>query len=142
MEKPAPKKLKLIIPAGQANPAPPIGPALGQRGLNIMDFCKQFNEQCKKNNIEMGLPTPVIITFMDKKFTIQLKTAPVPVLIKKAIGMTSASKKPGTDIVGSITMAQIKTIALAKLEDMGVDDVEAAIKMVVGTCRSMGIKVA
>lgn len=136
------KQVSLIIPAGSANPAPPIGPILGQRGLNIMEFCKRFNDECTKAGIEKGLPIKVTITFYpDKSFEIELKGSPVPVLIKKALKLTSASKKPGTEFVGNITIEQITVIAKTKLNDMGLDNVDSAIKMVVGTCRSMGIKV-
>jgi large subunit ribosomal protein L11 len=136
-------KISLLIPAHQANPSPPVGPALGQRGLNIMDFCRQFNDECKKRNIEVGLPTPVVISYYaDKKFDMELKMAPVSVLVKKALKLNLASKKPGTDFVGTIGMDKIKEIAELKMGDMGVDNLDAAMSMVVGTCKSMGVKVA
>ncbi|MDF3047447.1 MAG: rplK [Candidatus Midichloriaceae bacterium] len=135
-------QISLQIAAHQANPSPPVGPALGQRGLNIMQFCKDFNDLCKKQNIEPGMPTPVIISYYaDKSFSMILKKPPVPVLVKKALKLNSASKKPGTDFVGNINMDQITEIAKIKMEDMGVDSLEAASQMVIGTCRSMGVKV-
>jgi large subunit ribosomal protein L11 len=135
-------QISLQIAAHQANPSPPVGPALGQRGLNIMQFCKDFNELCKKENIEPGMPTPVVISYYaDKSFSMILKKPPVPVLVKKALKLNSASKKPGTDFVGSINMDQIAEIAKIKMGDMGVDSLEAASQMVIGTCRSMGVKV-
>ncbi len=136
-------QISLLIPAHQANPSPPVGPALGQRGLNIMEFCKQFNERCKKENIEAGLPTPVVISyFADKSFDMLLKKPPVSILVKRALKLKLASKKPGTDVAGTINMEQIKQIAELKLVDMGVDSIDAAVSMVIGTCKSMGVKVA
>lgn len=135
-------QISLLIPAHQANPSPPVGPALGQRGLNIMQFCKDFNERCAKEKIEAGLPTPVVISYYaDKSFDMLLKKPPVSVLVKRALNLKLASKKPGTDIVGTITMEQVKEIAQLKLVDMGVDSLDAGMKMVEGTCRSMGVKV-
>lgn len=134
--------ISLQIPAGQANPSPPVGPALGQRGLNIMEFCKQFNEQCVKQKIEPGLLTPVVIAYYaDKTFTMVLKKPPVSVLVKKALKLKSGSKTPGTQSAGTITMAQVEEIAKTKMDDMGVDDLVAASQMVIGTCKSMGVKV-
>jgi large subunit ribosomal protein L11 len=134
--------IKLNIAAHQANPSPPVGPALGQRGLNIMDFCKRFNDECKKLNHEPGDIIPVVITYYaDKTFTFITKLPPVPNLIKKALKLKSGSKTPGTQFAGEINKAQIKAIAEMKMKDMGVDDIKAAIKMVEGTCVSMGIKV-
>lgn len=134
--------ISLQVPAHQANPSPPIGPALGQRGLNIMEFCKQFNEICKKKNLQPGDVIPTIITYYgDKTFTIVTKNPPVPNLIKKAVGITSASKTPGTAFAGTINAKQIEEIAKIKMEDMSVDNLESAMSMVRGTCVSMGIKV-
>ena len=132
--------LKLQVPAGAANPAPPIGPALGQRGLNIMEFCKAFNAQTQK--VEPGLPLPVVITaFADKSFTFIIKTPPATVLIKKAVKLDKGSAKPNTDKVGKITRAQLEEIAKTKLKDMNAADVDAAIKTLAGSARSMGITV-
>ncbi len=132
--------IKLQIPAGKANPSPPVGPALGQRGLNIMEFCKAFNAQTQ--GLEPGLPTPVVITaFADKSFTFVLKTPPATVLIKKAAGVTKGSPKPHTDKVGSITRAQAEEIAKTKTPDLTASDLEAAVRTVAGSARSMGITV-
>ncbi len=134
--------ISLQVPAHQANPSPPIGPALGQRGLNIMEFCKQFNDHCKKKGHTPGDVIPTVITyFADKTFTFITKMPPVPNMIKKALGVTSGAKTPGTQVIGTITMAQITEIAKAKMEDMGVDELDAAISMVKGTCVSMGVKI-
>lgn len=133
-------QIKLQVPAGKANPAPPIGPALGQRGLNIMDFCKQFNDVTKE--MEAGIPVPTIITyFPDKTFTIEVKTPPASFLIRKKIKLEKGSTAPGRQEVGQISYADIKEIASMKLADMGLDDVESAAKSIVGTALSMGIKV-
>ena len=132
--------IKLQVPAGKANPSPPIGPALGQRGLNIMEFCKAFNAQTQK--MEPGLPLPVVITaFQDKSFTFIIKTPPTTVLIKKAAGIESGSQRPHTDKVGKITRKQVEDIAKQKMPDLNCQDLEAAIKTVRGTARSMGIDV-
>jgi large subunit ribosomal protein L11 len=132
--------IKLQVPAGSANPSPPIGPALGQRGLNIMDFCKQFN--AKTQNMEKGMPIPVVITaYNDRTFTFITKKPPNTYWIKKALKLTSGSKTPGTQIVGKITMAQIREIAKEKIVDMNANDVEGAAKMLAGSARSMGIQV-
>ena len=132
--------IKLQIPAGKANPSPPVGPALGQRGLNIMEFCKAFNAQTQ--GLEPGLPTPVVITaFADKSFTFVLKTAPATVLIKKAAGITKGSATPHTAKVGSITRAQAEEIAKTKTPDLTASDLEAAVRTVAGSARSMGITV-
>ena len=132
--------IKLQIPAGKANPSPPVGPALGQRGLNIMEFCKAFNAQTQ--GLEPGLPTPVVITaFADKSFTFVLKTPPATVLIKKAAGIQKGSPKPHTDKVGSITRAQAEEIAKTKTPDLTAADLEAAVRTVAGSARSMGITV-
>lgn len=134
--------ITLLIPAHQANPSPPVGPALGQRGIQIMEFCKQFNERCKKENIEPGMPTPVLITFYaDKSFEMVLKKPPVSVLVKKALKLQSASKAPGTQIVATIKKGDVEEIAKIKMDDMGVDNLASAMSMVAGTCKSMGIKV-
>ena len=132
--------IKLQVPAGKANPSPPIGPALGQRGLNIMEFCKAFNAQTQ--GVEPGLPLPVVITaFADKSFTFVIKTPPATVLIKKAAGIQKGSPKPHTDKVGKITKAQCEEIAKVKVKDLTAGDVEAAIRTIAGSARSMGITV-
>ncbi len=133
--------LKLQVPAGSANPAPPIGPALGQRGLNIMQFCKDFNAQTQK--MEKGMPIPVTITiYQDKSFTFEMRTPPVSYFLKKAAKLTSGSKTPGRDFVGTVKKAQVKEIAEAKMKDLNCDTVEAAMKMIEGSARSMGLQVA
>ena len=132
--------LKLQVPAGSANPSPPIGPALGQRGLNIMAFCKDFN--AKSSQLEKGSPIPVVITiYQDKSFTFEMKTPPVSYFIKKAAKLESGSKAPGRDKAGKITKAQVKEIAEKKMADLNCDTVEAAMRMVEGSARSMGIEV-
>ncbi|MEJ5992269.1 50S ribosomal protein L11 [Ramlibacter sp. PS3R-8] len=132
--------VKLQVPAGKANPSPPIGPALGQRGLNIMEFCKAFNAQTQ--GVEPGLPLPVVITaFADKSFTFIIKTPPATVLIKKAIKLDKGSKNPLKDKVGKITRAQLEEIAKTKLKDMNASDINAAVKTLAGSARSMGITV-
>ncbi|MDD3289025.1 MAG: 50S ribosomal protein L11 [Alphaproteobacteria bacterium] len=132
--------IKLQVPAGAANPSPPIGPALGQRGLNIMEFCKQFN--AKTQGLEKGMPIPVVITaFSDRSFTFITKQPPNTYFIKKAIKLESGSKTPGTNTVGKITMDQVREIAKLKMIDMNANDVEAASKMIAGSARSMGIQV-
>jgi large subunit ribosomal protein L11 len=132
--------IKLQVPAGKANPSPPIGPALGQRGLNIMEFCKAFNAQTQK--MEPGLPIPVVITaYADKSFTFIMKTPPASVLIKKAAKIESGSKRPNTDKVGRITRAQAEEIAKTKLADLTASDLEAAVRTIAGSARSMGIDV-
>ncbi|HSO43930.1 MAG TPA: 50S ribosomal protein L11 [Rhodoferax sp.] len=130
--------IKLQVPAGKANPSPPIGPALGQRGLNIMEFCKAFN--AKTQSLEPGLPIPVVITaFADKSFTFVMKTPPATVLIKKAIKLDKGSAKPNLDKVGTITRAQLEEIAKAKEPDLTASDMDAAVRTIAGTARSMGI---
>ena len=130
--------IKLQVPAGKANPSPPIGPALGQRGLNIMEFCKAFN--AKTQSMEPGLPIPVVITaFADKSFTFIMKTPPATVLIKKAIKLDKGSAKPHVDKVGTITRAQLEEIAKAKEPDLTASDMDAAVRTIAGTARSMGI---
>ncbi len=132
--------LKLQVPAGQANPSPPIGPALGQRGLNIMEFCKAFN--AASGEIEPGAPVPVLITiYQDKSFTFALKTPPAAHYLKKAAGLKSGGKEPGRTKAGSVTREQIREIAEAKLKDFNTDDVEAAMRIVEGSARSMGLAV-
>ncbi|VVE13241.1 50S ribosomal protein L11 [Pandoraea soli] len=132
--------IKLQIPAGKANPSPPVGPALGQRGLNIMEFCKAFNAQTQ--SLEPGLPTPVVITaFADKSFTFILKTPPATVLIKKAANLQKGSSKPHTDKVGKITRAQAEEIAKTKMPDLTAADLDAAVRTIAGSARSMGITV-
>ena len=132
--------IKLQVPAGAANPSPPIGPALGQRGLNIMDFCKQFN--AKTQGMEKGTPIPVVITaFSDRSFTFITKMPPNSYFIKKAAKIEAGSKTTGTDIVGKITMAQVKEIAKQKMQDLNANDIEAACSMIVGSARSMGVQV-
>ena len=131
--------IKLQIPAGQANPAPPVGPALGQHGLNIMDFCKLFNDRTKD---QMGMIIPVVITvFADRTFTFITKTPPAAVLLKKAAGIPKGSGEPHITKVGKVTVAQVKEIAELKAPDLNSHDVEAAMEMVRGTARSMGIEV-
>jgi large subunit ribosomal protein L11 len=130
--------IKLQVPAGKANPSPPIGPALGQRGLNIMEFCKAFNAQTQK--VEPGLPLPVVITaFADKSFTFIIKTPPATVLIKKAAGIDKGSKVPHTDKVGKLTRAQAEEIAKTKMPDLTAADLDAAVRTIAGSARSMGV---
>ena len=132
--------IKLQVPAGAANPSPPIGPALGQRGLNIMEFCKQFN--AKTGSMEKGTPIPVVITaFSDRSFTFITKMPPNSFFIKKAAKIQSGSKTPGTDTVGKITMAQVKEIAKQKMADLNANDMDAACSMIIGSARSMGVQV-
>lgn len=132
--------VKLQIPAGGANPAPPVGPALGQHGVQIMDFCKQFNERSKK--FEAGMIIPAVITiFTDRSFTFITKMPPVPALIKKAAGIAKASAVPNKDKVGVLTKAQVEDIAKQKMPDLNTRDLEAAMRMVAGTARSMGVEV-
>ncbi len=133
--------IKLQVPAGSANPSPPIGPALGQHGLNIMEFCKQFNAQTQK--MEKGLPTPVIITvYSDKSFTFIMKTPPATVLIKKAIGLEKGSSTPNKDKVGKNTRKQLEEIAKVKMPDLNCHgDLEAAVRIIAGSARQMGVDV-
>ena len=132
--------IKLQVPAGKANPSPPIGPALGQRGLNIMEFCKAFNAQTQK--MEPGLMLPVVITaYADKSFTFVMKTPPAAILIKKAAKIEKGSPRPNTDKVGRITRAQAEEIAKSKMPDLTAADLEAAVKTIAGSARSMGISV-
>ena len=132
--------IKLQVPAGKANPSPPIGPALGQRGLNIMEFCKAFNAQTQK--VEPGLMLPVVITaFADKSFTFIIKTPPAPVLIKKALKLEKGSARPHTDKVGKLTRAQAEEIAKTKMPDLTASDLDAAVRTIAGSARSMGVEV-
>jgi large subunit ribosomal protein L11 len=132
--------IKLQVKAGEANPSPPIGPALGQRGVNIMEFCKAFNARTQE--VEKGLPLPVVITvFSDKSFTFITKTPPASVLLKKAVGIKSGSSKPNTSKVGTVTRAQLEEIAKTKMEDLNAADMEAAIRIIAGSARSMGLNV-
>ncbi len=137
--------INLQVPAGAANPSPPIGPALGQRGVNIMEFCKSFNAKTK--DMEQGTPIPVKITvFSDRSFTFEMRTPPATFFIKKAAGMKrlasgSGSKNPGRDVAGSITMAQLRDIAKVKIKDLNTDDLDQAAKTIAGSARSMGLQV-
>jgi large subunit ribosomal protein L11 len=132
--------VKLQVPAGKANPSPPIGPALGQRGLNIMQFCKEFN--AKTQGMEPGLPIPVVITaFADKSFTFVMKTPPASILIKKAAKIDKGSARPHTDKVGSVSRQQVEDIAKLKMPDLTAADLEAAVRTIAGSARSMGINV-
>ena len=140
--------LKLQIKAGQANPSPPVGPALGQRGINIMEFCKAFNARTQE--MEQGTPTPVVITYYaDKSFTFETKTSPASFMLKKAAGLKPVGKrnrakgsdKPGRTVAGTVTVAQIRQIAEAKAKDLSANDVEAAMQIILGSARSVGIEV-
>ncbi len=132
--------IKLQVKAGQANPSPPVGPALGQHGLNIMGFCKEFNAATQ--GIELGLPTPVVITaYSDRSFTFVTKSAPASVLLKKAVGIKSGSKTPNTSKVGKVTRAQLEEIAKTKWNDMTAADMDAAVRTLAGSARSMGLDV-
>jgi large subunit ribosomal protein L11 len=132
--------VKLQVPAGKANPSPPIGPALGQRGLNIMEFCKAFNAQTQ--GIEPGLPLPVVITaFADKSFTFIIKSPPSSILIKKAAKIDKGSPRPHQDKVGKVTRAQLEEIAKAKMKDLTATDLDAAVRTIAGSARSMGVNV-
>lgn len=132
--------IKLQVPAGKANPSPPIGPALGQRGLNIMEFCKAFNAATQK--MEAGLPVPVVITaYADKSFTYIMKTTPAAVLIKKTAGVAKGSPTPHSDKIGKLTRAQLEEIAKAKMPDLTAADTNAAVRTIAGSARSMGIEV-
>ena len=132
--------LKLQVPAGAANPSPPIGPALGQRGLNIMEFCKAFNAQTQQ--MEKGSPIPVVITiYQDRSFTFEMRTPPVSYFLKKAAKLESGSKTPGREPAGTVSKAQVKEIAEQKMKDLNCSTVEAAMRMIEGSARSMGIEV-
>ena len=137
--KPVEKIIKLQIPAGAATPAPPVGPALGQAGINIMSFCKQFNEQTQS---QAGLIVPVVISVAkDKTFTFIVKTPPAAVLIKEALNLASGSAEPNRNKVGRLTQAQLRSIAETKMPDLNANDVEAAMLVIAGTARSMGVEV-
>ncbi len=132
--------IKLEIPAGKANPAPPVGPALGQKGVNIMEFCKAFN--AKTQSMEPGMPVPVIITvYQDRSFSFETKTPPVSYLLKKAANLSKGTTNPGRDWVGSVTRAQVREIAQTKMQDLNANDIEAAMRIVEGSARSMGVRV-
>ncbi|MGA2125968.1 MAG: 50S ribosomal protein L11 [Xanthobacteraceae bacterium] len=132
--------IKLQVPAGAANPSPPIGPALGQRGLNIMEFCKAFNAQTQKE--EKNTPIPVVITvYQDRSFTFEMRTPPVSYFLKKAANVESGAKTPGRGNVGKVTRAQVREIAERKLKDLNCDSIEAGMRMVEGSARSMGLEV-
>ena len=132
--------INLQVPAGQANPSPPIGPALGQRGVNIMEFCKAFNAKTK--DMDQGTPIPVKITvFADKSFTFLMKTPPASYFLKQAAKVNSGSKEPGRTVAGKVTMDQVREIAQAKMADLNTDDVEQAARIIAGSARSMGLEV-
>ena len=133
-------KMKLQVPAGKANPSPPVGPALGQRGINIMEFCKAFN--AKTQDLEAGAPCPTVITYyVDKSFTMEIKTPPASYMLKKAAKLKSASNNPGKEVAGSVTVKQVREIAEAKMVDLNANDIEAAMLIIAGSARSMGIEV-
>jgi large subunit ribosomal protein L11 len=132
--------MKLQVPAGQANPSPPVGPALGQRGINIMEFCKAFN--AKTADMEPGAPCPTVITYyQDKSFTMEIKTPPASYFLKKAAKITSGAKNPSRETAGTVTVAQVKEIAEAKMKDLNANDIEGAMQIILGSARSMGIEV-
>ncbi len=132
--------IKLQVPAGSANPSPPVGPALGQHGLNIMEFCKAFNAQTQ--DVENGLPLPVVIAvYTDKSFTFEIKTPPAAVLLKKAAGIPKGSGTPNTQKVGTVTRAQLEEIATTKMKDLNANDMDAAVRIIAGSARSMGLDV-
>ncbi len=132
--------IKLQVPAGKANPSPPIGPALGQRGLNIMEFCKAFN--AKTQDMEPGMPIPVVITaYQDKSFSFITKTPPITYFLKKAAGIDKGTQTPGKATVGTVTLQQLKDIAKQKMQDLNCHDEDSAISMIAGSARSMGIEV-
>jgi large subunit ribosomal protein L11 len=132
--------IKLQVPAGKANPSPPVGPALGQHGVNIMEFCKTFNAQTQ--DVENGMPLPVIITvYSDKSFTFEIKTPPAAVLLRKAAGVPKGSGTPNTVKVGTVTRAQLEEIATTKMQDLNANDMDAAVRIIAGSARSMGLDV-
>ncbi len=132
--------IKLQIEAGKANPSPPVGPALGQQGVNIMEFCKSFNDKTK--GMEAGMPIPVMITvYQDKSFDFITKTPPASYFLKKFVGIKSGSSNPGRDVAGTVTREQLQKVAEAKMEDLNAHDIEVAIKIVAGSATSMGLKV-
>ena len=131
--------IKLQVPAGQANPSPPVGPALGQHGVNIMEFCKTFNAQTQ--NVEQGLPIPCVITvYADRSFSFITKTPPASVLLRKALGLDKGSSVPNTDKVGKATRAQLEEVATAKMPDLNTTDLDAAVRIIAGSARSMGVE--
>lgn len=133
-------QLKLQVPAGKANPSPPVGPALGQRGINIMEFCKAFN--AKTQEMEVGAPCPTVITYyVDKSFTMEIKTPPASYYLKKAAKLKSGAKTPSREVAGTVTAKQIREIAEAKMADLNANDIEGAMKIILGSARSMGIEV-
>jgi len=141
MAKKVESSFKLQIPAGQANPSPPVGPALGQRGVNIMEFCKAFNAQTQ--SMEAGQPCPVVVTvYTDKSFVMDIKTPPATFLILKALKKKSGADNPGTQVVGTISMDQVKEIAELKMKDLNAFDIDQACKIIAGSARSMGVTVA
>ncbi|MEP2781551.1 MAG: 50S ribosomal protein L11 [Pseudoruegeria sp.] len=132
--------MKLQVPAGKANPSPPVGPALGQRGINIMEFCKAFN--AKTQELEVGAPCPTVITYyQDKSFTMDIKTPPASYFLIKAAKLKSGAKLPGRETVGSVTSKQVREIAEAKMKDLNANDIDAAMQIILGSARSMGIEV-
>ena len=132
--------VKLQVPAGSANPSPPVGPALGQHGLNIMEFCKAFNAQTQ--DVENGMPLPVIISvYSDKSFTFEIKTPPAAVLLRKAAGIAKGSGTPNSNKVGTVTRAQLEEIATTKMADLNANDMDAAVRIIAGSARSMGLEV-
>lgn len=132
--------IKLQVPAGKANPSPPIGPALGQRGLNIMEFCKAFNAQTQ--SMEPGIPIPVVITaYADRTFSFEMKTPPNTYFLKKAAGITKGTQTPGRETVGKVTMEQIREIAQKKMVDLNAHDIDSACQMIIGSARSMGLEI-
>ena len=132
--------LKLQVPAGQANPSPPVGPALGQRGINIMEFCKAFN--AKTADMEPGAPCPTVVEyFQDKSFSMNIKTPPASYYIRKAARLKSGANKPGLEIIGSVSIAQIREIAEEKMPDLNANDIDGAMQIILGSARSMGIEV-
>jgi large subunit ribosomal protein L11 len=134
--------IKLQVPAGQANPSPPIGPALGQHGVNIMEFCKAFNAQCQEQGLESGMPIPVvIIVYQDRSFSFTTKTPPASYFLKKAARVEKGSGLTGAETVGSVTMVQVREIAERKMVDLNANDIDQAAKIIAGTARSMGLEV-
>lgn len=132
--------IKLQVPANEANPSPPVGPALGQHGLNIMEFCKAFNAQTQE--MEKGMPLPVVIAvYSDKSFTFEIKTPPAAVLLRKAAGISKGSGTPNSEKVGKVTRAQLEEIATTKMKDLNANDMDAAVKIIAGSARSMGLEV-
>ncbi len=132
--------IKLQVPAGQANPSPPVGPALGQHGVNIMEFCKTFNSQTQ--SLEQGLPIPVLITvYSDRSFSFITKTPPAAVLLRKAVGIDKGSSTPNTHKVGKVTRVQLEEVATAKMPDLNANDMDAAVRIIAGSARSMGLEV-